>query len=179
MMTALFFSTIEVTRQAFYRNALSYAIVNLKPIVPGHVLVIPTRPVLRLADLSPPELSSLMSAVQHVGKVVEHAYGADGLTIACQDGKAAGQTVPHVHFHLLPRRLQREPFANNDEIYPALEQAEGTLAHDMQSSQVPTAFKPEHTKPQPIKVDADEDRKPRTMEDMEKEALWLKTFFAE
>lgn len=48
------------------------------------VLVIPTRHVPRIADLTPPELSSLMTSVQHVGRVVERVYGADGLTIACQ-----------------------------------------------------------------------------------------------
>lgn len=174
MMGPLFFSTIEVTRQAFYRTALSYAIVNLKPIVPGHVLVIPTRPVQRLADLDASELSSLITSVQKVGSVIERAYGADALTIACQDGKAAGQSVPHVHFHLLPRKLQGDRFQeNNDQVYPALERSEGSLPRDLQSAtggklSVDSA---------PIKMDADEERKPRTMEEMVKEAEWLKTFF--
>ncbi|KAJ7078506.1 diadenosine hydrolase [Mycena epipterygia] len=156
----LFFSTIEVTRQAFFRSSLSYAIVNLKPIVPGHVLVLPTRHVSRLADLSVPELTSLMSAVQQVGSVIERAYGADGLTVACQDGKAAGQTVPHVHFHILPRKSAGDRFSgkNNDQVYPALEQAEAEMA-------------------QPFKVDADEDRVARSIEEMVKEATWLRTFF--
>ncbi|KAJ7148728.1 diadenosine hydrolase [Mycena crocata] len=159
-MTSLFFSTIEVTRQAFYRSSLSYAIVNLKPIVPGHVLVLPTRHVSRLSDLTEPELSSLMRAVQTVGLAIENAYGAEGLTVACQDGKAAGQTVPHVHFHLLPRKLAGDRFSgkSNDSVYPALEQAEAQMA-------------------QPLKVDADEDRIARSMEDMEKEAAWSKSFF--
>jgi len=160
-MASLFFSTIEVTRQAFYRSSLSYAIVNLKPIVPGHVLVLPTRHVPRLADLSEPELASLMSTVQKVGSVVERVYGADALTVACQDGKAAGQSVPHVHFHLLPRKSAGDMFSgrNNDQVYPALEKAEAEMA-------------------QPFKVDADEDRVPRSMEEMEKEANWLKGFFS-
>ncbi|KAJ7621044.1 diadenosine hydrolase [Roridomyces roridus] len=159
-MGSLFFSTIDVSRQAFYRSTLSYAIVNLKPIVPGHVLVLPTRHVARLADLSEPELSSLMRAVQQVGSVIERVYEADGLTVACQDGRAAGQSVPHVHFHLLPRKAVGDRFAgkNNDKIYPALEKAEAEVA-------------------QPFKVDADEDRVARSMEDMEKEATWLKGFF--
>ncbi|EMD41865.1 hypothetical protein CERSUDRAFT_102258 [Gelatoporia subvermispora B] len=181
-MATFFFSTIEVTRQVFYRSSLCCAIVNLKPIVPGHVLVIPTRPVPRLADLTPPELSSLMTSVQHVGRVIERVYGADGLTIACQDGKAAGQTVPHVHFHLLPRKLRGDRFVNNDDIYPALERAEGTLSQHlaaMPDGQKSTDGK--RSEPmvvhEPLKMDADEDRKPRTMEEMEKEATWLRTFF--
>lgn len=184
MTSRLLFSTIEVTRQAFYRSTLSYAIVNLKPIVPGHVLVIPTRPVPRLADLTPPELSSLMLSVQQVGKVIERVYGADGLTVACQDGKAAGQSVPHVHFHLLPRKLVGDRFSNNDDIYPVLESAEGTLHAELQQQRAPTTSTPpvRHTNDEPhepLKVDADEDRKPRSMEEMEKEASWLKTFFEE
>jgi len=183
MSSKLLFSTIEVTRQAFYRSTLSYAIVNLKPIVPGHVLVIPTRPVPRLADLTPPELSSLMLSVQQVGKVIERVYGADGLTIACQDGQAAGQSVPHVHFHLLPRKLVGDRFSNNDDIYPVLESTEGTLHAELQRERVdvaPTApVKQTNDEHEVLKVDADENRKPRSMEEMEKEAMWLKTFFEE
>ena len=82
-----------------------------------------------------------------------------------QDGKAAGQTVPHVHFHLLPRKLQGDVFAKNDDVYPALEKSEGGLVEDLRKV------------PQPLQMDADEDRKPRTLEDMEREALWLKNFF--
>lgn len=48
------------------------------------MLVIPRRVVPRLQDLNSHELSALMSSVQHVGRVIERVYGADGLTIACQ-----------------------------------------------------------------------------------------------
>ncbi|KAJ6494005.1 diadenosine hydrolase, partial [Mycena vitilis] len=125
------------------------------------VLVLPTRHVPRLADLSDPELASLMRSVQQVGSVIERAYGAEGLTVACQAAKfLPGQTVPHVHFHLLPRKYAGDRFSgrNNDQVYPALENAEAEMA-------------------QPLKVDADEDRAPRSMEEMEKEANWLKDFF--
>ncbi|KAL0951699.1 hypothetical protein HGRIS_008375 [Hohenbuehelia grisea] len=175
MTTRLLFATVEVTSQVFYRSSLSYAVVNLKPIVPGHVLVIPNRVVTRLTDLTEPELSCLMRSVQTVGRVIERAYGADGLTIACQDGKAAGQSMPHVHFHLLPRKLQGDRFADrNDEIYPELENAEGDIPKEYLRHKLEGASQVE---PQPLKVDADEDRRPRTTEEMVKEANWLKTFF--
>ncbi|KIJ65045.1 hypothetical protein HYDPIDRAFT_89088 [Hydnomerulius pinastri MD-312] len=173
MASPLLFSTIEVTRQAFYRTPLSYAIVNLKPIVPGHVLVIPTRVVPRLADLTTPELTSLVTSVQDVGRVVEKAYGGDSLTVACQDGKAAGQSIPHVHFHILPRKFRGDFFSESmDDIYPALESSEASLPRDFLESKgdIDGRF-------QPLKVDADDSRPPRTPEEMEKEAKWLGTLF--
>ncbi|KAF5312834.1 hypothetical protein D9619_002713 [Psilocybe cf. subviscida] len=174
-MTPLLFSTFEVTTQAFYRASLSYAIVNLKPIVPGHVLVIPNRPVPRLSDLDDNELSCLMRSIKRVGSIVEKAYGGDGLTVACQDGKAAGQTVPHVHFHLMPRKFQGDPFAeDNDKVYPALDNHEGTLASHLSGS----TTKPDRIHEQ-LYVDADENRPTRTLKEMEEEATFLKTFFKE
>ncbi|EIN13858.1 diadenosine tetraphosphate asymmetrical hydrolase [Punctularia strigosozonata HHB-11173 SS5] len=169
-MSAILFSTIDVSRQVFYRSSLSYACVNLKPIVPGHVLVIPNRPVPRIADLNASELASLMISVQRVGSVLERAYGAHGLTVACQDGKAAGQSIPHVHFHLLPRRLAGDRFSGdrNDEIYPALEHAETELRGAAEET---------NKGRERLRVDADENRKPRSKEEMEEEAKWLMGFF--
>jgi len=79
--------------------------------------------------------------------------------------------VPHVHFHLLPRKLAGDRFSGrNDDVYPALERAESSLPQDLSqnhSESVPIA----------LKVDADENRKPRSMEEMEKEASWLSAHF--
>ena len=78
--------------------------------------------------------------------------------------------MSHVHFHILPRKFKGDPFASkNDEIYPALERNEASLPLECQKS---TSFEAS-----PLKVDADEDRVPRTLQEMEKEATWLKSFF--
>jgi len=177
-MSKLLFSSIEVTRQAFYRTAQSYAIVNLKPIVPGHVLVIPTRPVPRLADLTPAEIASLFTSVQTVGNVVEKAYSADALTVACQDGKAAGQSIPHVHVHIIPRRFTGDQFEErNDDIYPALEEAEAHLPDDVKASARATSEKEREDAVQRLRIDADDARPPRSIEEMVKEAEWLSGLF--
>lgn len=69
------------------------AIVNLKPLVDGHVLVCPYRVVPRFADLTPEEVQDLFLSVQVIGKKVEGWRKGQGLTISMQDGAAAGQTV--------------------------------------------------------------------------------------
>ena len=81
---ALLFSTIDVTKQCFFRGPSAFGIVNLKPILPGHVLVIPRRVVPRLSELQADEMAGLFNSVQTIGRVIERAYQAEGLTIACQ-----------------------------------------------------------------------------------------------
>lgn len=98
---ALRFATFPITNQVFYKSHLSCALVNLKPLVPGHVLVIPQRVVPRFKDLTPEEVQDLFLSTQEVGKVIESQYEAAALNIAIQDGERAGQSVPHVHVHVM------------------------------------------------------------------------------
>jgi bis(5'-adenosyl)-triphosphatase len=109
---------ISATR-IFYQTTLSYAFVNLKPIVPGHVLVCPKRIVNRFGELTREEMGDLFCAVQKVGSIVERAFEGEALTISIQDGEQAGQTIKHVHVHVIPRR--KGDFIVNDDIYDHLE----------------------------------------------------------
>ncbi|XP_074169300.1 bis(5'-adenosyl)-triphosphatase isoform X3 [Rhinolophus sinicus] len=77
----------------FLKTELSFALVNRKPVVPGHVLVCPLRPVERFRDLNPDEVADLFQATQRVGSVVEKHFRGTSLTFAMQDGPEAGQTV--------------------------------------------------------------------------------------
>ena len=137
-----------------------------------------------------------MESVKTVGTVVEKAYNGDGLTVACQvrnrlfnstrafeltvhseqDGLAAGQSVPHVHFHILPRKLQGDLFqSNRDAVYPAIEQAESKLHADLE--QATDNQRRREPVGEPLKMDADAERKPRGLEEMIKEAEWLRNYF--
>ncbi|WVF66864.1 hypothetical protein IAT40_001607 [Kwoniella sp. CBS 6097] len=181
------FATFDVSRQVFYRTALSMGIVNLKPLLPGHVLVIPKRVVPRLADLNSNEVTDLFLAVQHVGKVLEAVYKAKALTISIQDGAVAGQSVPHVHIHIIPRHPE-DYEGENDRIYPALEESEAQLQKDLKTSVLASTSGSADSVNGDGNGDGaseearrrwpkDEDRKPRTLEEMEKEANWLASFF--
>ncbi|XP_063113248.1 bis(5'-adenosyl)-triphosphatase isoform X4 [Cavia porcellus] len=77
----------------FLKTELSFALVNRKPVVPGHVLVCPLRPVERFRDLRPEEVADLFQVTQRVGTVVERHFQGTSLTFSMQDGPEAGQTV--------------------------------------------------------------------------------------
>lgn len=90
--------------QIFYESEYCLGIVNLKPIVPGHVLIITKKVEPRLMKLSDVEYADLFQTVRVVAPLLEKHYNAEAMNVAIQDGACAGQSVPHVHVHILPRR---------------------------------------------------------------------------
>lgn len=115
------------------------------------------------------QIADIMISAQTIGNVVEKQFGCTSLTTVIQDGPQAGQTVtkrhhhmigfvltgmfyqvPHVHMHVIPRK--KGDWANNDDIY---EELGGKNK---------------------VRVD-NEEREPRSAEEMKKEAEWLRTFF--
>ena len=103
----------------FYKTEHSFAFVNLRPIVPGHVLVSPQRVVPLLEDLTEEECMDLFRTVRITQQVLKRHYAnSTAFNVAIQDGRAAGQSVPHVHVHVLPR--QEGDFERNDDVYDHL-----------------------------------------------------------
>ncbi|XP_028752783.1 bifunctional bis(5'-adenosyl)-triphosphatase/adenylylsulfatase FHIT isoform X1 [Neltuma alba] len=99
--------------EVFYTTQLSFALVNNRPVRPGHVLVCPKREVKRVADLTADETCDLWITAQKIGRQLESYHNASSLTFGIQDGPEAGQTVPHVHIHIIPRTAG--DFENNDD----------------------------------------------------------------
>lgn len=83
------------------------------------VLVASRRNVCRLKELRPDEIADLFQTVCKVQRMLEHVHSTTSSTVTVQDGELAGQTVRHVHCHVMPRRAG--DFTNNDDIYVALE----------------------------------------------------------
>jgi len=102
----------------FRRTPLSLAFVNKKPVVAGHVLVVPRRAVARMEELEEKEVTDLFLLVQRVDVFLQRHYGVDSTTISIQNGAGAGQTIPHLHVHILPRRPG--DFSQNDDVYTRL-----------------------------------------------------------
>ena len=117
---------IVKSTSAFYRTGLSIAFVNRKPVLPGHVLVCPIREVEHLSDLNAAEMADLFLAVQSVAEAIKKHYDVSSVTIAVQDGPDAGQSVKHVHVHVLPRKPG--DFADNDDVYKHLEKHDKNVA---------------------------------------------------
>jgi len=157
-------------QQVFHVTPLSYALVNLKPLLPGHVLVSPLRVVPRFNDLSTAEVQDLFLTVQRVSRTIERVYDSTALNIAIQDGKDAGQSVPHVHAHIIPRK--RDDLPEPDAIYNMMEGEEGDVGRHLKENEESKAAGEEHRAKFPA-VDADEARTPRSDEVMEREAQWL------
>ncbi|XP_034231355.1 nitrilase and fragile histidine triad fusion protein NitFhit isoform X2 [Thrips palmi] len=99
----------------FSKTDLTIAFTNKKCVVPGHVLVSPIRCVQRMSELTVKEVSDMFALVSKVIPIVEKAYNGTSSTVVVQDGKDAGQTIQHVHVHILPRRPG--DYLNNDDIY--------------------------------------------------------------
>ena len=72
------------------------------PQADGHTLVIPKTPAVTLLDLPADAAAYIIQVVQKVAKAIEVGLDAKGIVLMQLSGAAAGQTVPHVHFHLIP-----------------------------------------------------------------------------
>jgi diadenosine tetraphosphate (Ap4A) HIT family hydrolase len=87
-----------------YRDDYCIAVMDICPINPGHLLVIPVRHATHLADLDPRVGSALFEAAQKLAAAIrESDLKAEGINLLMADGGAAGQEVFHVHLHVLPR----------------------------------------------------------------------------
>lgn len=85
-----------------YEDEQVLAFMDVMPQAEGHTLVIPKTPALTLLDLEPEAAAYTIQVVQKVAKAMEKALDVKGIVLMQLSGAAAGQTVPHVHFHLIP-----------------------------------------------------------------------------
>jgi histidine triad (HIT) family protein len=92
----------EIPACRVYEDNRTLAFMDVMPQAQGHTLVISKSPARNLFDISPDELAVLIRATQHVAKGVQKAFSPDGVRIAQFNEPAAGQTVFHIHFHIIP-----------------------------------------------------------------------------
>jgi histidine triad (HIT) family protein len=74
------------------------------PITPGHTLISPRRCVATLNDLTKEERMAILDLADKIMPALKKAYGAEGFNVVWNQGKLAGQNVPHFHLHIIPRK---------------------------------------------------------------------------
>ena len=95
----------EIPCHKIYEDQHTLAFMDVMPQVDGHCLVVPKKPSRGLLDADPIVLGHLMATVQKVATAAKKAFNADGLQIRQYNEEAGGQTVFHLHFHILPMKL--------------------------------------------------------------------------
>lgn len=93
----------QIPSTKVYEDAEILAFMDIGPIVKGHTLVIPKQHFDLVTDAPVGVLARVMNVVQKVAAAQLNALKADGVNVFQANGKAAGQVVPHLHFHVVPR----------------------------------------------------------------------------
>ncbi len=93
----------ELPAHKVYEDAAVVAFMDVMPQGEGHTLVVPKAPSRNLLDADPATFGALFSAVQKIALAVKKAFSADGVTVQQFNEIAAGQSVYHLHVHVLPR----------------------------------------------------------------------------
>ena len=88
-----------------YEDDQVLAFMDIMPQADGHALVIPKIPAVTLLDLPADAAAYTIQIVQKIARAIESALDVKGIVLMQLSGEAAGQTVPHVHFHLIPSSI--------------------------------------------------------------------------
>ena len=95
---------VDASSGVLWRNETTYVVLNAFPYGSGHLLILPRRHVAGLGDLDDTEFADFYGAIRRVVRALEAAYGADGMNVGMNLGRAAGAGIPkHLHAHALPR----------------------------------------------------------------------------
>lgn len=92
------------SKRVFYRDPLVLGLWDAFPVAPGHALLVPVRHIPSWFDATAQEHTALLRAIEAARDAIQAKLSVDGYNIGVNSGAAAGQTVPHLHVHVIPRR---------------------------------------------------------------------------
>ncbi|UCF15406.1 MAG: HIT family protein [Phycisphaerales bacterium] len=115
--------TGEIPCSRIYENEVVLAFLDVGPISDGHTLVIPKQHFEKLHDCPAELLGQVSRCLGRIARAVVTATDADGYNVLCNNGRAAGQLVDHVHFHIIPRNTGDGVFNR----WPSFKYAEGKI----------------------------------------------------
>lgn len=94
----------EIPSDKVYEDDKTLAFLDIAPVTAGHVLVIPKKHYENISDIPEEELGDLMRTVKRIAVMLEDKLGIFDCNVNENNGALAGQVVPHLHFHVIPRR---------------------------------------------------------------------------
>jgi histidine triad (HIT) family protein len=94
----------EIPCHKVYEDDATLAFMDIMPQADGHMLVVPKAPSRNLLDADPAVLGQAMATVQKLARAAQKVFQAEGVLIKQYNEAAAGQTVYHLHFHVIPRK---------------------------------------------------------------------------
>lgn len=94
----------EIPSYRVYEDEAVYAFLDIYPASEGHTLVAPKKHFNSFTDLGAEDIAALFEAAKKVTLALEKAFSASGMNIGVNNGEVAGQEVPHVHVHVIPRK---------------------------------------------------------------------------
>lgn len=124
----------SVVEKSFYSTRNFSALYNIAPILPGHTLIIPNKHYQSLSELPESKLGEMMIFARKITEVLKTVFKCDGFDWTIQDGVSAGQTVPHLHLHIIPRKPFDLP--ENNEWYSKIPENESRLLDSQQRSRM-------------------------------------------
>lgn len=93
----------EIPCHKVYEDADALVFMDVMPQAPGHALVVPKAPSRNVLDADPAVLAKILPIVQKIAVASKAAFNADGITVMQFNEPASGQTVFHLHYHVIPR----------------------------------------------------------------------------
>lgn len=94
----------EIKERKTTENDFAWAFPTNIPITKGHMLIVPKRCLKNIEQCTEEELKDIFKLVNKIKKALRNVYGAEGFNIAWNEEKIAGQSVPHFHIHIVPRK---------------------------------------------------------------------------
>ena len=99
----------KLSSEIFYETQSFVCLCNIRPVFPGHSLIIPKRHIESVMNMNESEIEELPSVIKLTMVALKKAYRSEGFNIMLQEGSAAGATIKHTHFHVLPRHVNDIP----------------------------------------------------------------------
>lgn len=93
----------EIPSAVVYEDEMFRAILDVNPAVKGHVIILPKNHAANLFEFSDEEASKILIVAKKIAAALKKTYHCDGVNILQNNGEAAGQTVFHLHVHVIPR----------------------------------------------------------------------------